>query len=272
MGRGVRNQKKGMPSVEISELLSNAIDVNSGQWYQRELEQIRYRNGLDSGILTPLVKQQPEEEEDCGDKSPDFKPPRGVGRPPGRRGRKPKVRLADIDTKPARKREPEVLDKNDPDYEARMKIPGMRSKDKAVCNKCGKSFFGETVKKHEEKCQVQRLLKYRKEGITFFCAYADCPNPETGYKSKEVLLEHFDNFHFTDEDRTIPCTYETCAEKFATISQRNGHIRKNHDKQFSCTQCDKQFWVEKSLVDHVEKVHNRLPGDEVKVKETALCR
>ncbi|TRY79470.1 hypothetical protein TCAL_06565 [Tigriopus californicus] len=119
--------------------------------------------------------------------------------------------------------------------------------------------FEESLKKHNEHCRA--ILRYAKEEKGFLCLYQNCPTPDKAFPAKDELLTHFDEHHFTHEDRTIDCTYDECKTKFATIVLRNMHIRKSHEKRFVCDNCPKKFWNQKNLDDHVERVHNRPEGE-----------
>ncbi|XP_059099695.1 zinc finger protein 675-like [Tigriopus californicus] len=240
--RAILNQPK--VGVNISKFLANAIEVESGFWHQKDPDHVTYRNALEVGLLIPLVLSDPWQ---------------------------PVAHARTNDKTPAKKRtrRPSSVD-DDPEYVARRRVPGQSTKP-AKCAKCGKDYGpGESHKTHMPQCPA--ALKYKKVGAFMYCRYDHCPNPEKAYKLREDILRHFDEQHFTDEARTIPCTYDGCPQMFATVTLRNIHIRQSHEKLFACHQCPKRFWSEKNLNDHIKNSHTLKENGEAPAKAVELCR
>lgn len=231
-GRGERVKRKNENGVTISEHLAHAMDLESGNWRQKCLEDIKYKPGWSQGVLLNITKSKDDI----------------VPLPPTE---KPMTTL-----KNALNAGEEVgLDDEDPEFKVSKPV-NARKKRRMSCGKCGKMYrFKESLRKHEESCAA--LLRYRKRGIKFYCMYDDCPVPTQAFLTKEDLVVHFDQEHFEEKDRTIGCSYEGCPLKFATISLMNSHVRKSHEKRCECPFCPKKFWLERARDLHVKKIHER---------------
>lgn len=284
----VDQRKSDKCGVGISRFLANALEIQDGYWQNRDDSDAIYRNAMDVGILGPLAKVKVEHadpspayvddvQHDLDFRAPTKKRGRPRGRPSGSKNKKkkPQAKKDDFIDDEDYDEEEETMggdddnddvdedgddeDEDEDDDEARKRSPGKTRTNKA-CPKCGKPYkFEESLKKHNEHCRA--ILRYAKEAKGFLCLYQNCPTPNKAFSAKDELLTHFDEHHFTDEDRTIDCTYDECKTKFATVVLRNMHIRKNHEKRFVCDNCPKKFWNQKNLDDHIERVHNRPEGE-----------
>ncbi|TRY79473.1 hypothetical protein TCAL_06566 [Tigriopus californicus] len=286
-GREVRRRKD--IGIHLPKFLANALDLDNGFWHQKDPDMLQYNNPLEANLLFPLIYDEAElakikesvstgkkrgrpsrslvteikkevdevEDEDSKDGSDKVKVKEEKENEPEELGR----------SKRRRKRKRNFSSDEDSDEEYRAPASAFK-KPKPIpdrdfvktCKRCGQTFpFTESTRKHEEYCPA--MLRYKKEGKNMICQYPNCPDEDKVFTKKTDLFDHIDLNHITDEERTIPCTYEDCDVKFKTIMMRNMHVRKAHQKSYACAECSKTFWMERHLTEHYERVHSNPEPD-----------
>lgn len=277
-----QSKRKRTIGVDLTPILAQGLELDSGFWEQKDPEQIQCKRPLEEKVLRQVI---PDNETVAQVKQEIV-----TGKPRGRSSRRnlQVIKIINDNTskgQPVSEKEKEKENKPETPLRARRKRKRKRNysseddseeekelptKKKDIkfeepkpvpdrdfvknCKRCGNTFpFTESTRKHEEYCPG--VMRYRRDGKHFLCQYPACPQAGHVYEKKLDLLEHIDNIHVNEDERTVPCTYEGCTVMSKSVIMRNIHIRKNHDKSFECNDCKKTFWFKKHLTDHIEKVH-----------------
>lgn len=118
-----------------------------------------------------------------------------------------------------------------------------------LCLKCGQAMTQEYGKKHEAKCNGQRVRhpEYKKIDGELWCTVYGC-KLGYGFQSEYGLRKHFHDKHIREDEKYFACDY--CDEKFSFNTTRNRHMRLKHLKSHVCDICGRGFGTNDKLNKH----------------------